>query len=85
MFLDFWWQAPEILRTNLASTVLTLKGMGINDPLSFDYMDAPDTEKLVAALRMLYLLGALDADGHLSKLGMLPTLIPLCNTLDVAV
>ncbi|KAJ1490877.1 P-loop containing nucleoside triphosphate hydrolase protein, partial [Baffinella frigidus] len=69
--------APEILRTNLASTVLTLKGMGINDPLSFDYMDAPDTEKLVAALRMLYLLGALDADGHLSKLGRDMALFPL--------
>ena len=27
-------------------TGLTLKGMGIDGPLSFDYMDAPDTEKV---------------------------------------
>lgn len=35
---------PEIQRTNLASTVLQLKAMGINDLLSFDFMDAPPTE-----------------------------------------
>ena len=27
---------PEILRTNLSSTILTLKGMGIKDPVTFD-------------------------------------------------
>lgn len=32
---------PEIQRTNLASTVLQLKAMGINDLLSFDFMDPP--------------------------------------------
>ena len=35
---------PEIQRTNLASTVLQLKAMGINDLLDFDFMDAPPTE-----------------------------------------
>jgi HrpA-like RNA helicase len=38
---------PEILRTNLSSTILTLKGMGIKDPIEFDYMDAPETDTLV--------------------------------------
>lgn len=32
---------PEIQRTNLASTVLSLKAMGINDLLDFDFMDPP--------------------------------------------
>ena len=32
---------PEIQRTNLAATVLSLKAMGINDLLHFDFMDAP--------------------------------------------
>ncbi|KAF4532358.1 hypothetical protein B566_EDAN003662 [Ephemera danica] len=32
---------PEIQRTNLATTVLQLKTMGINDLLHFDFMDAP--------------------------------------------
>ncbi len=35
---------PEIQRTNLASTVLSLKAMGINDLLSFDFMDPPPME-----------------------------------------
>ena len=40
--------------------------MGIKDPIEFDYMDAPETDKLVAGLRMLYLYGALDADGEIT-------------------
>ena len=35
---------PEIQRTNLASTVLSLKAMGVNDLLSFDFMDPPPME-----------------------------------------
>ena len=35
---------PEIQRTNLASTILTLKAMGINDLISFDFMDPPPME-----------------------------------------
>jgi HrpA-like RNA helicase len=37
---------PEIRRVNLASTVLTLKNLGINDVLNFDYLDAPDLNAL---------------------------------------
>jgi ATP-dependent RNA helicase DHX8/PRP22 len=32
---------PDIQRTNLAHTILMLKAMGINDFLSFDFMDPP--------------------------------------------
>ena len=35
---------PEIQRTNLAPVVLSLKAMGINDLLSFDFMDPPPME-----------------------------------------
>ena len=35
---------PEIQRTNLANTILTLKAMGINDLISFDFMDPPPME-----------------------------------------
>ncbi|GIY28685.1 ATP-dependent RNA helicase DHX8 [Caerostris extrusa] len=38
---------PEIQRTNLAHTVLQLKAMGINDLLSFDFMDAPPQKEKV--------------------------------------
>lgn len=51
---------PEIQRTNLAMTVLTLKAMGINDTLGFDFMDPPPPATLIAALEQLYNLGALD-------------------------
>ena len=33
---------PEILRTNLANTILYLKVLGIHDVLSFDFLDVPD-------------------------------------------
>jgi ATP-dependent RNA helicase DHX8/PRP22 len=48
---------PEIQRTNLANTVLTLKAMGINDLVHFDFMDAPPIQTLVSALEQLYVLG----------------------------
>lgn len=51
---------PEIKRTNLAPTVLLLKAMGIQDLLSFDFMDPPPIENLISALEQLYALGALD-------------------------
>ena len=35
---------PEIQRTNLASTVLSLKAMGVNDLITFDFMDPPPME-----------------------------------------
>jgi ATP-dependent RNA helicase DHX8/PRP22 len=38
---------PEIQRTNLAMTVLTLKAMGINDLLGFDFMDPPPAATLI--------------------------------------
>ena len=39
-------------------TVLTLKAMGINDLLAFDFMDPPPPATLVSALEQLFNLGA---------------------------
>lgn len=60
---------PEIQRTNMASTVLTLKSLGINDLVNFDFMDKPPMETLVRALEQLYALGALNDRGELTKMG----------------
>jgi ATP-dependent RNA helicase DHX8/PRP22 len=60
---------PEIQRTNLASVVLNLKAMGINDMIGFDFMDPPPAQTLVNALESLWTLGALDDDGLLTRLG----------------
>jgi len=35
---------PEIQRTNLGNTVLSMKAMGVNDLLHFDFMDAPPVQ-----------------------------------------
>ncbi len=60
---------PEIQRANLANTVLELKAMGIPDLLTFDFMDPPPLQFLIAALEQLYYLSALDEEGILTKLG----------------
>ena len=46
---------PEIQRTNLASTVLSLKAMGINDLLSFDFMDPPTMEVCIHIILSLFM------------------------------
>lgn len=68
---------PEIQRTNLALTVLQLKAMGINDLLTFDFMDKPPAESLVAALELLYYLEALDDEGLLTRVGRRMSEFPL--------
>ncbi|KIY73554.1 P-loop containing nucleoside triphosphate hydrolase protein [Cylindrobasidium torrendii FP15055 ss-10] len=60
---------PDIQRTNLASTILSLKAMGINDLLSFDFMDPPPADTMLTALESLYALSALDDEGLLTRLG----------------
>ena len=68
---------PEIQRTNLGTTVLTLKAMGINDLLNFDFMDSPKPSTLINALSNLYNLNALDDEGLLTKLGRKMAEFPL--------
>ncbi|KAK5851181.1 hypothetical protein PBY51_001996 [Eleginops maclovinus] len=68
---------PEIQRTSLASTVLSLKAMGINDLLAFDFMDAPPMETLIIAMEQLFTLGALDDEGLLTRLGRRMAEFPL--------
>eukprot|EP00997_Jenningsia_sp_PLL12_P008999 NODE_586_length_1584_cov_79.541368_g482_i0.p1 GENE.NODE_586_length_1584_cov_79.541368_g482_i0~~NODE_586_length_1584_cov_79.541368_g482_i0.p1 ORF type:complete len:423 (-),score=148.07 NODE_586_length_1584_cov_79.541368_g482_i0:316-1584(-) len=68
---------PEIQRTNLGNTVLTLKAMGIADLLGFDFMDPPPAQTLYLALESLYSLGALDDEGLLTKLGRKMSEFPL--------
>ena len=58
---------PEIRRCNLASVVLQLKALGINNVARFDYMDAPPREALCRALETLFTLGALDRDGNITQ------------------
>ncbi|CAM8876327.1 unnamed protein product [Rhodiola kirilowii] len=68
---------PEIQRINLGMTTLTMKAMGINDLLSFDFMDPPAPQALISAMEQLYSLGALDEEGLLTKLGRKMAEFPL--------
>lgn len=68
---------PEILRSNLANTVLELLKLGIKDLVHFDYMDAPAPETIMRALELLNYLAALDDEGNLTPLGKIMAEFPL--------
>ena len=74
---------PEILRSNLASTVLDLKKLGIDDLVHFDLMDPPAPETLMRALEELNYLACLDDEGELTTLGKLASEFPLDPALAV--
>ena len=69
--------APEILRTNLANVVLSLKSIGVDDLVHFDFMDPPSSTSLMQALNLLYAMGAFDSDGNLSPIGKKMAEFPL--------
>lgn len=58
---------PEILRCNLASVILELKKLGIDDLVHFDYMDPPAPETVMRALELLNYLAAFDDEGSESR------------------
>lgn len=68
---------PEILRSNLANTVLQLMKLGIRDLVHFDYMDGPAPETVMRALELLLDLGALSLDLKLTDLGRTMAEFPL--------
>ncbi|KAK4098539.1 P-loop containing nucleoside triphosphate hydrolase protein [Parathielavia hyrcaniae] len=72
---------PAIQCQNVATTILLLKAMGINDLLHFDFMDPPPVNAMLAALEVLYTLGALDDEGILTRLGRRLADFPLDSSL----
>jgi len=68
---------PEILRSNLGVVVLTLKKLGIDDLVHFDFLDPPAPETLMRALETLNYLGCLDDDGNLTDIGDQSSEFPL--------
>ena len=60
---------PEIQRSNLAATVLTMKMRGITDVVDFDFIQPPPKESILAAEKLLRQLGALDAQNQITELG----------------
>jgi HrpA-like RNA helicase len=68
---------PEILRVNLAQVILQLKGMGIKDPATFEFVTPPDKNGIIRATKMLYALSALDDDMQLTDYGKKLAILPL--------
>ncbi|KAF9919235.1 DEAH-box ATP-dependent RNA helicase prp22 [Linnemannia zychae] len=60
---------PEILRTGLTGTVLSLKRLGVLDVNGFEFLDRPGKEELQAALRELYLIGGINRFGQMTDIG----------------
>ncbi|HLP22473.1 MAG TPA: ATP-dependent RNA helicase HrpA [Microbacteriaceae bacterium] len=70
---------PEVLRTSLASVLLQLAELGVDDPASFPFLTPPDSRELRAARDVLVELGALSATAPhtLTPLGRTIARIPL--------
>ncbi|KZT64270.1 P-loop containing nucleoside triphosphate hydrolase protein [Daedalea quercina L-15889] len=75
---------PEIRRCSLTSSMLQLRCLD-QDLEELDFMDKPDQEAIGAALKTLYLLGALDRKRNLTKLGRDMAMFPLEPNLARAV
>ncbi len=63
---------PAILCTRLEQVVLTAKSAGVDrlEPTYFPWLDAPPQQELERSIKRLTQLGALDADGDLTPLGL---------------
>lgn len=68
---------PEILRSKMSNVVLTLKKLGIDDLVHFDFMDPPAPETLMRALELLNYLGALNDEGDMTELGYQMSDLPI--------
>lgn len=60
---------PEIQRSNLMTTILILKNMGVLNLEKFPFIDPPSMESLQTSEYELWSIGALDNYGKLTKLG----------------
>ncbi len=69
-------EIPEVRRVDLCSTVLTVHEFGYADPRKFEWYEKPDEESLVAAERLLEMLGAVNA-GKMTKVGEMLLSLPV--------
>ncbi len=70
-------ETPEIRRLDLAEPALELHAAGVRDLRGFDWFEAPTEPALDAAETLLKRLGALDADGRVTKTGRRMLRFPL--------
>lgn len=68
---------PELRRTSLASVILQLKDLGVDDVDGFPFLDPPQSRNLRDGFLVLQALGALDADRELTETGHRLARLPL--------
>lgn len=67
----------EILRTNLASVILQLLGLGLGDIDEFPFIDPPDTRQIGDGYSLLEELGAVDSQRALTSVGRTLARLPV--------
>lgn len=68
---------PEIIRTDIAHSILMLKKLGVQDVVNWYWLEHPGQDSLFAALHQLYSLKALDDNGNITNLGEQMSILPL--------
>ncbi len=68
---------PEILRTNLASVILQMETMQLGDIEKFPFVEAPDTRLIRDGYKLLFEVGAVDADFELRPIGRTLAKLPV--------
>ena len=68
---------PEILRADLASSILTMKARGVDDILNFPFLSPPEPLAVRKALLQLHRFGALADNGSITPLGTKMAKLPL--------
>ncbi|KWV92645.1 ATP-dependent helicase [Erythrobacter sp. YT30] len=68
---------PEIETADLSGLLLTLAKWGTSDPAALPWIDPPPEASVSAAHKMLYSLGALNADGRITPWGQAMALLPM--------
>ncbi len=71
------YQTPEIVRSNLSHVVLMMKNIGIENVEDFDFIDPPEKQAFLSAIKTLKNLGALDETGKMTKIGEIMSDLPL--------
>lgn len=72
---------PPPISSFRPAQVLLLKSLGIDNLLTFDFMDPPPQDNLLNSMYQLWFLGALDNTGSLTSLGRRMVEFPLDPTL----
>ena len=69
-------RVPEILETDLATTLLSVTAFGENDIMNLAWLTPPPKAHVANAQQLLRLLGAIDSKGCISSLGKRMALMP---------